>query len=484
MVFSSPVFLFLFLPVVLTVYVLTPRVLKNAFLLFSSLVFYAWGESFFVLVMCASIAFNYAFGLLLSRARRRSLSARLTLAVAVLLNLGLLGVFKYANFLLENLVPIFARVGLDISLPEPIHLPIGISFFTFQAMTYVIDVYRGTARAQRNPIHVATYIALFPQLIAGPIVRYADIAGQLISRRVTWDRFSLGVNRFVLGLGKKILIADTLAVPADIVFGTPAAELTASIAWLGVFYYALQIYFDFSGYSDMAIGLGHMLGFRFGENFNYPYVARSMRDFWRRWHISLSTWFRDYLYVPMGGSRRGSGRTYFNLFCVFFLCGLWHGASWSFVAWGLIHGFFLVLERMMPRRPVQLYSVVLQHFYVLFVLLVTWVFFRTQTLSEAFSFLRAMAGLAPTPHPPLDLSRYVSVDLILAAAVGVLACAPLCRNANALLSGRIFRMHAFPRACLTWGRWSVTVVFLGTVLLACGMKLAAETYSPFIYFRF
>lgn len=484
MAFSSPVFLFLFLPLVLSVYFLTPRVLKNLFLLVSSLVFYAWGETFFVLVMCASIAFNYGFGLIIAAARHRSGAARTALAAAVLLNLGLLAVFKYANFFAANLSWLVSWLGWRVPDVPPVHLPIGISFFTFQALTYVVDVYRGTAPAQRNPVHVATYIALFPQLIAGPIVRYADIAGQLISRRVTWAAFAAGVNRFVLGLGKKILLADTLAVPADLAFNSPAGDLTTSIAWFGVVCYALQIYFDFSGYSDMAIGLGRMFGFRFPENFNYPYIARSMRDFWRRWHISLSTWFRDYVYVPMGGSHRGVGRTYVNLLTVFFLCGLWHGASWSFVVWGLVHGSFLVAERLLPHRTAPRLVAPLQHAYVLMAVLASWVLFRADTLTEAVHYLGAMAGLSSASHQPLDLYRYVGMDVLLAAMVGVVGATPIPRNIVRWLDERLQRMPPRPRSYAAWGRWGAELCILGVVVLACTMKLAAGTYSPFIYFRF
>jgi len=346
MLFSEPVFVFLFLPLLLLGYALTPRAAQNTLLLLASLLFYAWGEGFFVLVMLGSIAFNYLVGLLLEAGRGRRRLRPLALLLGVAGNLALLIVFKYAGFLVTNLNLLLAGLKLP-ALPVPaLHLPIGISFFTFQAMSYVIDVYRDRIPVQKHPLRIALYIALFPQLIAGPIVRYQHIARQLTRRVVTRPGLAEGIRRFILGLGKKMLLANVLAVPVDKIFAIPAHQLTTSVAWLGVVCYALQIYFDFSGYSDMAIGLGRMFGFRFLENFRYPYLARTITDFWRRWHISLSSWFRDYVYIPLGGNRRGPLRTYRNLVIVFLLCGLWHGASWTFVAWGLFHGLFLAIERL------------------------------------------------------------------------------------------------------------------------------------------
>ena len=338
MVFSAPIFLFLFLPIVLALYFVTPSRMRNPLLLGASLVFYGWGEPRFVAVMLASALVNYGFALAIGAGTRR----RLLLSLAITVNLGLLAVYKYSDFAVANVNTLLGWTGVPLLARPGLILPLGISFFTFHAVSYLMDVYRGRVPAQRNPLDVALYIALFPQLIAGPIVRYATIAPEIARRRTTWDGLVWGIRRFVVGLGKKVLIANTLARPADAVFGLPPSEMSAGLAWLGVACYALQIYFDFSGYSDMAIGLARIFGFPFPENFRYPYVSRSLTEFWRRWHISLSTWFRDYLYVPLGGNRRGPARVYLNLVVVFVFCGLWHGASWTFLVWGLFHGVFLV----------------------------------------------------------------------------------------------------------------------------------------------
>ena len=350
MVFSSTIFLFFFLPLTLLAYfVVGPRG-RNLILLAASLLFYAWGETVYLLVMLFSIAANYLFGLLIDRARERGSRGGTAFALAVATNLGLLGFFKYANFFVDNLNQVLPVLGLAPMDIGRVHLPIGISFFTFQALSYIIDLYRNETAVQRSLLNFALYKALFPQLIAGPIVRYRDVAREIEQRTVSLDDFASGVQRFIIGLGKKVLIANVMGRAADTIFATPAETLPATLAWTGSIAFMLQIYFDFSGYSDMAIGLGRMFGFHFLENFNYPYIARSVREFWRRWHISLSTWFRDYLYIPLGGNRHGPVRTGANLLLVFLLCGLWHGASWTFLIWGVYHGIFLVLERVPAVR--------------------------------------------------------------------------------------------------------------------------------------
>ncbi len=347
MVFASPVFLFVFLPLTLLGYFAVPSKFRNVFLLLASLFFYAWGETIYVLIMLASIALNYFFGILIEQGMQAPTGGRgrLALAAGITVNLLLLVYFKYANFLADNLNVSLARLSLPEIALGPVHLPIGISFFTFHAISYLVDIYRRQCTAQRTFVQCALYIALFPQLIAGPILRYRDMASQLISRTVTAAGFSAGIQRFVFGLAKKLILANPLGELADKVFAIPSGDLTAGPAWLGIICYGLQIYLDFSAYSDMAIGLGRMFGFHIMENFDYPYISLSIREFWRRWHISLSTWFRDYLYIPMGGNRGAAWRTYLNLTTVFLLCGLWHGASWNFVIWGLLHGVYLVLER-------------------------------------------------------------------------------------------------------------------------------------------
>ena len=332
MLFSSPVFLFVFLPLLLAAYFIAPRLLHNSVLLIASLLFYTWGEPRLVGVMLMAIAANYLLGLWVQRVRLTRAGPYVA-SLAVTFNLGVLGYFKYSEFFISNVIAL---------LPT---WTTGISFYIFQAMSYVIDVYRGTTAAQRNPLNLALYVVFFPQLIAGPIVRYVDVAHELDSRAVDLADFAHGMRRFVTGLGKKMLIANSCAAVADVLFAAPPQQLPANVAWLGLICYSLQIYFDFSGYSDMAIGLGRMFGFHFVENFNYPYAAQSITDFWRRWHISLSSWFRDYLYIPLGGNRCGLWRTAFNLVIVFLLCGLWHGAEWTFVVWGAVHGCLLIVER-------------------------------------------------------------------------------------------------------------------------------------------
>ena len=392
MLFSSTLFLFLFLPLTLVAYLVVGRRLRNVLLLLASLFFYLWGENIYVLVMLSSITMNYIFGLLIDRNIKRGDSGKLPMVLGVVANLGLLIFFKYTNFIVDNVNILLGTMGVAAINIEPIHLPIGISFFTFQAMSYIIDVYRKDSNVQKNPINLGLYIALFPQLIAGPIVRYHDIADQINRRKTRLLDVAAGSERFIFGLGKKVLIANPLALVADQIFALPVDQLSTGAAWIGVICYTLQIYFDFSGYSDMAIGLGRMFGFRFLENFNYPYISRSIREFWRRWHISLSSWFRDYLYIPMGGNRLGEKRTRRNLLIVFLLVGLWHGASWSFIVWGLIHGLFLIFERSRPGRFIEKMPTPLQLVYTLLVVMNAWVFFRVEKLSDALDYLAVMYG--------------------------------------------------------------------------------------------
>lgn len=482
MVFSSIIFLFLCLPIVLAVNWLLPRALSNPWLLAASLFFYAWGEPVYVWVMLLVIAMNYAFGLIVapghSDARRRW-----GLALGVTLNLCVLIACKYANFLADNLNVGLGALGLGTIDIPPIALPLGISFYTFQSMSYVIDVYRGMARVQRNPLNLGLYVALFPQLIAGPIVMYEEVAEQLRSRRITLAGTTYGVQRFILGLGKKVLIANTVAIPADQIFSLPTDQLTPGLAWLGIVCYTLQIYFDFSGYSDMAIGLGHMLGFKFRENFQWPYIAQSIREFWRRWHISLSSWFRDYLYIPLGGNRYGNVRTGFNLVIVFFLCGLWHGASWTFVVWGLYHGAFLVLERTRFGTWMDAMPKAVRHAYVLLAVMVGWVFFRAETFGQASAYLQAMAGFAdgvPTLRP---LGFYFRADFILAVLIGTVVATPMLPALDAWRKRMLAK--ATPAAVAGDGALSLAglagYVF---VFALCAIQLSSGALNPFIYFRF
>jgi alginate O-acetyltransferase complex protein AlgI len=471
MVFSSVLFLFLFLPVTLAAYYTVPERFRNWLLLLVSLLFYLWGEGIYILVMLASVSSNYVFARLIdSSTYQKQRKRRLFLAISS--NLGILIFFKYINFIVDNLNE-FLSFTINI---DPVHLPIGISFFTFQAMSYVIDVYRKDAYVEKSFANVALYVSLFPQLIAGPIVRYHDVAQQIVSRKLSSELFAEGVQRFILGLSKKVLIANTMGKAADEIFLLEMTHLSPELAWLGIICYALQLYFDFSAYSDMAIGLGMMFGFRFLENFNYPYISKSIQEFWQRWHMSLSRWFRDYLYIPLGGNRVSPIRVYFNLFIVFFLCGLWHGASWNFVIWGMIHGVFLITERMGFIRVLDRLWSPLRHSYVLIVVLFSWVFFRAETLPQAVEYSQTMLGMAAEglKYPVMN---YVNVELKYALIFGLLCAMPLFPN----MQQRIKSSLAISKPALVE---NLSIIFYAGLLLICSMYLAAETYNPFIYFRF
>ena len=475
MVFSSPVFLFAFLPVVLGIYFILPRFLRNFWLLAMSLLFYMCGELLFTLVFMSSMVVNYCAGLLIDGFRGRP-AAKYMLWANVAANLTLLVCYKYSDFLIANLNALLAAGHLPLIHAKSTHLPIGISFFTFHAISYIVDVYRGNARVQKNFLNFALYESLFPQLVAGPIIRYRDIARQLDSRRETLSGFAYGVIRFVTGLSKKMLIANVLATTADAVFALPSGNLSTSVAWLGVVCYALQIYFDFSGYTDMAVGLGHMFGFQFVENFNYPYISRSIQEFWRRWHISLSTWFRDYLYIPLGGSRVSPCRTYLNLITVFFLCGLWHGASWNFVIWGMLHGFFLVLERQKWTGWLERAWMPLRHAYTLLVVLTGWVFFRANDLHSALAFLRAMGGFGHVTDAYLGSpTMYLDRLTLTALCAAVIASMPVLKIVAAQKD-----LHPSWGVPLAIGRMAALCV----LFILCATQLALGTYNPFIYFRF
>lgn len=472
-VFSSIVFLYLFLPIVLAGHFLLPRQCRNLWLLLASIGFYAWGEGWFALVMLGSIGFNWMAGLAVqaSSGRRR----RLVLGTAIALNLLPLAFFKYTGFLSTQVATVAGWFGVELATVEPLHLPIGISFFTFQAISYLVDIAREDIRAQRDPIAYGAYKSMFPQLIAGPIVRYAHVADQLGTRSATLEEVASGIERFVVGLAKKVLLADIVAIPADAIFALPAERLTAGLAWTGIGCYTLQIYLDFSAYSDMAIGLGRILGFRLQENFAYPYAASGMRDFWRRWHISLSTWFRDYVFIPLGGSRAGAWRTARNLVIVFLLCGLWHGPSWSFVAWGAVHGVFLAAEHAGGvgaggRWRWWAWG------YTQAVVVLAWVLFRADTLGEAGTFYRALAG-AGIGADPGTLPQLLQADTLLAIAIGsavALGAWPALRDAVS--------RRAAGRATGAVG--PLRLVRLVVLLVACTAAMVSNAYSPFIYFRF
>lgn len=466
MVFSSASFLFVFLPVVFLLHLVIPNIkVRNFLLVVASLLFYAWGEGLYVLLMIASIFINWIAGLLIAKKQN---IAKLVVAISVIINIGMLFAYKYIGFFAEllNIVPF-----IDIP-PVNIHLPLGISFFTFQALSYVIDVYRKPDCVSKSFFTALLYISFFPQLIAGPIVKYHDVNIQINSRQITAYGVATGIRRFIIGMSKKLLIADVLATVADSVFSVSPDSLTGACAWLGAILYTLQIYFDFSGYSDMAIGLGRMFGFNFKENFNYPYISLGIQDFWRRWHISLSTWFKEYLYIPLGGNRKGVVRTYINLFIVFLATGLWHGANLTFVVWGLYNGILMVLER---SKFIKLRIKWLSHIYAVFAVIIGFVIFRADSISYAFGYLCRMFSFDALTSGAYDALAYLNPHLILTIIVGVVCSFPIVpaikhRLISGAMSYKIFHTATYP-LCLC-------------LLTLCMMMIASDTYSPFIYFRF
>lgn len=470
MLFSSATFLFGFLPVVLAVYYALGgrREAQNIVLCLFSLFFYAWGEPWFVLIMIASIIVNWLAGILIEKNRRKSI-----LVIDLVFNLGILFLFKYLMFVLESANRLLRT---DISVPE-IALPIGISFFTFQAISYVIDVYRGHGAAQHNIIHVALYISFFPQLIAGPIVRYNTIADQIMNRKENWDSFSEGCTRLIIGLGKKIIIANNLALIADKVFEMASGaytewfgiecSLTADIAWLGALAYTFQIFFDFSGYSDMAIGLGKMFGFQFLENFNYPYISSSVSEFWRRWHISLGTWFRDYLYIPLGGSRCSQSRNYINLLIVWFCTGLWHGANITFITWGLMYFALIAAERYFDIR--KLLSGNLQavgHIYTMFFVIIGWIIFRADNMHIAVKYIATMFSFSSNSQMTAFYIREYWMYYMFAIA----AAFPLIPWIKDKINRKVWDV--------------ISGVFVIVVLIVSISFIVKGSYNPFIYFNF
>ena len=464
MVFSSMVFLCIFLPVVFLLHLILPGIrAKNWMLLLASLVFYAYGEPVYVLLMIASAFVNYLSALLIEK---KPSGKKAVMTINVILNLGVLVLFKYTGFLAESFNAIF---GTAVPVPA-IRLPIGISFFTFQAMSYVIDVYRGVTEPQKNFGKVLLYISFFPQLIAGPIVKYHDIAQEIENRTQTVDGVMNGIRRFIAGLSKKVLISNTVGLVADTLFAADISGLNAAAAWIGAISYMLQIYFDFSGYSDMAIGLGEMFGFHFKENFNYPYISGSIREFWRRWHMSLSGWFQEYLYIPLGGNRKGKVRTVINKFIVFLCTGIWHGANVTFLFWGLYHGCFLMLYEFVPaiREKGFMVKSVFQHIYSLLVVMIGFVFFRADTMSQGVAWVKTMfTGFDANPAAmSLALEQLTPLYLV-TLAVGIVACCPV---KNLVKKS---------------GAYEAVTAIGSLVLLALSMlSLASGTYNPFIYFRF
>ncbi len=473
MVFSSFLFLFRFLPLILLCYYIVPHSLRNLVLFIFSMVFYAWGEPVYILLMIASILITYTGGLLVDRMKTagRKREAKISLVVSLILSLSLLLFFKYADFAIGT---IDSLTGAGIALLN-LALPIGISFYTFQSMSYVIDVYRGDASVQKNLITYSTYVVMFPQLIAGPIVRYKTIDKQLRSRKETVEEFAQGVQRFLIGLGKKVLLANTAGALWESISAMNVTQVPVLTAWLGILTYTFQIYFDFSGYSDMAIGLGHMFGFTFLENFNYPYISRSITEFWRRWHISLSTWFKEYVYIPLGGNRVRPARHILNLMIVWLLTGFWHGASWNFVLWGVYYGVLLVLEKYVYGKYLEKLPNLVQHIYCMFFVVIGWEIFAFTNFSDGMNFLRALFGGTGAGFINSQTVFLLYNNAILLILL-ILGCTSIPSKIAAALSKRLEDKQPV--------LISIKVIFFLAIFILCIAWLIDASYNPFLYFRF
>ncbi len=473
MVFSSLIFIFAFLPLTLALYYLVPFRAKNVVLLLCSLVFYAWGEPVYVVLMILNIAFNYVAGLDISMNADNSKRKKTALILCLIFDLGLLGFFKYAGFVVDNINAVF---GCDIPF-RAVGLPVGISFYTFQVMSYIIDVYKGEIEAQRNPLTLGVYVTMFPQLIAGPIVQYSDVEKQLAQRVISRELFSAGVSRFIVGLSKKVLLANSAGSLFDTLSALETGDMSVLTGWLLAAAYTFQIYFDFSGYSDMAIGLGKMLGFDFKENFNYPYMSKSASDFWRRWHISLSSWFRDYVYIPLGGSYTDKWRHIRNIMVVWMLTGLWHGASWTFVIWGLYYGVLLIFEKYFLLRVVSEDSGgikgVLLHIYTIVVFVVGWVIFSSPDMHAAGKVISVMFGFGASSLVDGTGMYYLQTNALL-GAIMIIGSTSYIRDIA----------HRFMLVFKEQAAYRVAAAVMTAFLLISVAYLVNETYNPFLYFRF
>ena len=466
MLFSSIPFLYYFLPSVLILYFIVPKKLKNMVLMLSSLVFYGWGEPKYVVLMIASIVIGYFSGILIEAFSQKKLS-KVFLGISVAVNLGFLAYFKYADFFIENFN---AVTGLSIPLLR-IALPIGISFYTFQILSYTIDVYRKDVPAQKNIINLAAYITMFPQLIAGPIVRYSDIAKQLEERTHSFENFSKGIRRFILGLGKKILIANSLGELCDVFKASD--DKSVLFYWLYAVAFGLHVYFDFSGYSDMAIGLGRIFGFRFSENFNYPYISKSATEFWRRWHMSLGTWFRDYVYIPLGGNRVSKPKWFFNIFVVWFLTGFWHGAAWNFIIWGLFFAVLLIVEKVFLLKYLDK-SKVISRVYTLVAVGISFVIFNATDMKEAFSYIGGMFGAGDLPLVSTEFFYYLK-SFAVTLVIGIIGATPIVKKAVEKI---------FENSKISKFIWVLEPVGLVALLAVMTAYLVDGSFNPFLYFRF
>ena len=479
MLFSSTTFLFVFLPIVLAIYFICPKRFRNLVLLISSLIFYAWGEIKYLLVMLVTILVNYLLALVCAacKERKQERGARAAVIGTVIFSIGMLAFFKYSNFFLENINHTIGQMGgFRLSLLN-IALPLGISFYTFQTLSYTIDVYRGEVKPQKNILTLATYVCLFPQLIAGPIVRYQTVAGELEHRQESTEQFGEGIRRFITGLGKKVLLANTAGSVFEMIQAMGDSQITVGLCWMASIAYSFQIYFDFSGYSDMAIGLGKMFGFQFLENFNYPYISRNITEFWRRWHISLSSWFRDYIYIPLGGSRKGKARTYCNLLIVWLLTGFWHGAAWNFVIWGLYFYVILMLEKNVLLKVWDKIPRVFQHLYSLFLINLSWVIFAHDSIGELGLVLTRMFGFGGIAIWSSGTTYYTLSYLVLFLIMAV-ASTPLL--SKLLDSGK----KKIPERAGKILGITAEVIGLVFVFILATSSLASDAFNPFLYFRF
>lgn len=468
MVFSSIVFLFTFLPITLILYYISPRKMKNIVLLLISLIFYAWGEPVYVFLMMFTTVFDYLIGLLINKYRRNKIKSKRIFIFAVLVNLGILGFFKYYGFIIENINSVFSlNIGYN-QLP----LPIGISFYTFQTLSYVIDVYLDKVKVQKSLISFGLYVTMFPQLVAGPIVRYTDIDYQLKHRTHSMNKFGEGVDRFIQGLSKKVLLANNIGMIFTSIQQYDASEISVLTAWLAIAAYTLQLYFDFSGYSDMAIGLGKMLGFDFIENFNYPYISKSVTEFWRRWHISLGSWFREYVYIPLGGNRCSTIFQLRNLCIVWFLTGLWHGADWNFILWGLYYGLILIIEKFLLKDILERMPSFIQHIYTMVLVMIGWTFFGIESIQKSLEYIKVMFFLNGNKIIDSTFIYYLHTNLILLIIL-ILCSTPIV---NKVLK-KIIQNGRMEGVTL-----AVTVQFV--LLFLSIAYLVNETYNPFLYFRF
>ncbi len=479
MVFSTPVFLFLFLPLTLLIYYVAPKKGKNLIILLSGLLFYSWGEPIYVVVMLISTMIDYFAGLIMNKYEGRKIPRTICLIVSLVMNLGLLGVFKYSGFIAENINAIAGQQIIDITnmnffgidfLPMNM-LPIGISFFTFQSMSYTIDLYMGNVKVQKNPISFAAFVTLFPQIVAGPIVRYDDVARELDDRSITIDLIYDGIIKFIIGLAKKVLIANSIGSLWTTVKAMEMGSVSVLTSWLGILAFTFQIYFDFSGYSDMAVGLGKMMGFNFPQNFDYPYLSKSISEFWRRWHITLGSWFKSYVYFPLGGSRKGTGRTVFNLAVVWFLTGVWHGASWNFILWGSLYGVIIILEKLFLGKILDKLPTAVRMIYTMFFVILGWVLFDTADLATAGSYIATMFGASGILVDSTAL--YYLATYGITFIICIIGCTDLPKKTVEFIRTKSAVVVNYAGIAVTMG-----------LFILCTAYLVDQTYNPFLYFNF